>query len=323
MDPTLPVFIVQHPYRTAGMLLFGVLAALTIIPMLRNRRWMPVFIGLILSIGLLWPSGLLSAGESTFDQTFLILDPARFVLFILPLSGLVAAAFLIYLGINSRKNEPEIHHWYSIVCTLLAAVLLVLIYLNLYWLVIWDSTVDSLGELWIVLPLIFAVSSGIGLVIKFQGWLKITGIIYLTAVPAGIIGVFMIASQVDFRVLTDQYAAQVTQAAEAYHEKTGSYPASLQDLPLWQRLTLPEPAILYGQGWCYQGGQDYYRIGYLDREHWSSPLLYGHVYAVKGHFHFTNDICQAQIEAYRDSHPYWLPSIKAYGKPTPTPDLRD
>ena len=78
---------------------------------------------------------------------------------------------------------------------------------------------------------------------------------------------------------------------------------------------------MYGQNWCYQGGGDYYRLGYLDREHWSSPILFGHVYSAQGRSGLKEDICQQAIDAFRTQNPDWDSVLQDYGKPTPTPDL--
>ncbi len=31
--------------------------------------------------------------------------------------------------------------------------------------------------------------------------------------------------------------------------------------------------MIYGLDWCYEGGEDYFHLGYVTREHWSSPEL--------------------------------------------------
>jgi hypothetical protein len=86
-------------------------------------------------------------------------------------------------------------------------------------------------------------------------------------------------------------------------------------------LSFPGPVIIYGQYWCYDGGEDYYRLGYLDREHWSSPILFGRVYSAKGHSPLKVDVCQPAIDTYREQHPDWESVLQDYGQPMPTPDM--
>ena len=75
----------------------------------------------------------------------------------------------------------------------------------------------------------------------------------------------------------DPAAAQVSQAVERYYAQEGRYPEKLQQLIPWYLLSVPEPVLINGLDWCYDGGADYFRLGYADREHWSAPnwFLFG------------------------------------------------
>jgi hypothetical protein len=46
----------------------------------------------------------------------------------------------------------------------------------------------------------------------------------------------------------------------------------------------PHWASLTGQFWCYKGGEDSYRLGYIDRDAWFSPIFFGHVVSTKGEY---------------------------------------
>jgi hypothetical protein len=141
--------------------------------------------------------------------------------------------------------------------------------------------------------------------------------------PTLIIAVSTNAKGVDYRRLTQERAGQVSQAIDAYYAREGSYPQGLQQLTPFYILSLPGPVIMFGQGWCYQEGKDYFRLGYLDRDHWSSPILFGRVYSAKGHSPVKVDVCQSVIDAYRAQHPDWEQGLREYGRPTPTPDIRE
>jgi hypothetical protein len=80
---------------------------------------------------------------------------------------------------------------------------------------------------------------------------------------------------------------------------------------------------MFGQGWCYHAGQDYYRFGYLDREHWSSPIVFGRLYSFQGRSPLKVDVCASVIDVYRTQHPDWERALQQYGRPTPTPDIRE
>ena len=62
--------------------------------------------------------------------------------------------------------------------------------------------------------------------------------------------------------------------------------------------------IIYGQDWCYDGGEDYYRLGYVYREHWSDPPTIGRIYKTKGEAPDLHDMCEEEIAALRNRYPY-------------------
>jgi hypothetical protein len=53
--------------------------------------------------------------------------------------------------------------------------------------------------------------------------------------------------------------------------------------------------IINGQDWCYEGGDDHYRLGYVDREHWSSPYLVRQVHKTAGEYLETGNFCEEGI----------------------------
>jgi hypothetical protein len=83
------------------------------------------------------------------------------------------------------------------------------------------------------------------------------------------------ASDVGFQIspvaLTGARAEQVNQAILRFHAENESYPVALIDLSpryLWR---IPEPIMLRGASWCYEGGSDHYRLAYLFREGFDAP----------------------------------------------------
>jgi hypothetical protein len=65
-----------------------------------------------------------------------------------------------------------------------------------------------------------------------------------------------------------------------------------------------------GQAWCYDGGANYYRLGYVYREHWSDPRLSGRLHQLKGELPELGGLCEAEVAALQAQHPdyaytYW------------------
>jgi hypothetical protein len=128
--------------------------------------------------------------------------------------------------------------------------------------------------------------------------------------PALIIGIFTLAQQVDIRQLTEERAARTSRAIEAFYGRQGHYPETLEKLTPWYILSIPEPGIIYGQNWCYDSGPNYYRLGYIYREHWSAPYLIGTLHKASGNVPDIHPLCREEATKLQEKHPnfpysYW------------------
>jgi hypothetical protein len=287
----------------------------------------------ILAALLLLPG--LSLPASVIANIFTVTEPPL-ALTLMPSVALLITALLLYSGLNayrewqhasaveagpSQAQRSKRAGRAAAVVFVVSAVLLAKTLHHLYWFTVWDNTYDSIGYLLLLAPVPAALLSGVTLSITLSGRVKWTGFLYSLLIPALMIAVSARAQRVDFRQLTEERAERVTQAIETYHAREGHYPQDLRQLVPRYVLSLPGPVIMYGQDWCYDGGEDYYRLGYLDREHWSDPRLFGRVYSAKGHSPLKVDICQPAIDTYRAQHPDWDRVLQDYGRPTPTPDI--
>ena len=61
--------------------------------------------------------------------------------------------------------------------------------------------------------------------------------------------------------------------------------------------------IIAGQDWCYESGEDYYRLGYLDRDHWSDPRLIGRIYKIVGEAPDATPMCMQEFTAIQNGEP--------------------
>jgi hypothetical protein len=95
--------------------------------------------------------------------------------------------------------------------------------------------------------------------------------------------------------ITEARAARIQQAIEHYHDRTWSYPNKLSSLVPLELLRVSRPMIMTGQGWCYESGPDYYRLGTIFREHWSAPDLSVRIYASAGTLPDTGWVCDERL----------------------------
>jgi hypothetical protein len=63
----------------------------------------------------------------------------------------------------------------------------------------------------------------------------------------------------------------VGRAIKKYYGQHGLYPQSLNDLVPQNLVYVPKPIMIPGQTWCYEGGPDYYRQGFVYRQYFSTP----------------------------------------------------
>jgi len=296
-----------------------------------HTTWI-IYAGLIILVVLSLPDAMTL--EISAHLPHPLEDPMTLTVLLTIPVALVVAALLLYSGLTLHKESQNVgmeedgvsqaqrKHTgrASVVALVLSALVLAKVLHNFYWFMVWDTTGDSLGNGWLVFPRLTVLFSSVVLFSLLRGEATLAGFSYLLLIPILVV-IATRAQSVDFRQLTEVRAERVRQVIEAYYAREGRYPQNLQQLIPWYAISLPGPVIIYGQGWCYQGDIDYYRLGYLNREHWSSPILFGRVYSAKGHSPLKVDVCQPAIDTYRAQHPDWDRVLQDYGKPTPTPDI--
>ncbi len=254
--------------------------------------------------------------------------PLAFTLLVIFSLALIVLALLLNSGLRLYKrwqdtdviastaehgdSEAQRKHTGRAVAAVLALSVLLLaraLY-NFYWFMVWDSTGDGLGYLWLPIPILVVLSSTFILFIVLPEKSKLSAFLFLLLIPAMIV-IMASIQRVDFRQLTEERAARVNQAIEAYYTQKGHYPRNLRQLTPRYALSIPEPVIIYGQEWCYDGGDDYYRLGYIDREHWSAPHIIGQIYQTKGEAPNLYRMCEQEAVALQKRHPdfpykYWV-----------------
>jgi hypothetical protein len=237
---------------------------------------------------------------------------------LLPCLGLIVSAILLAVGIRQWSNKApqsqssEVSSVDNVqpvgrLIALAALVLGVLILAgglyHFYWLSLWDNTYDSLGIIYLFLP-VLAILFASALLAELQtGGRQWFGLGYAGLALILTIGGFLSAKTVDYRALTEARAAHIARALEAYHTRYGSYPESLRQLTPGTMIAIPEPVILHGQDWCYQAERDAYQLGYVDRENWSSPEIFTTVAQSQGVHSQGNDVCAAEIAQMKAIYP--------------------
>jgi hypothetical protein len=189
---------------------------------------------------------------------------------------------------------------------------------SFYWLWLWDGIDDGIrGLLMIVASVMTAISACLVMVMTISGWRRWAGPVFaiLVTVPLYLVVISGMGMEgnVSNYTITEERAARIQEAIESHRAKTGSYPLSLAELvprELW-RISLP--MIMPGQNWCYESGADYYRLGAVYREHWSSPYREVRVYASGGNIPEGDWECDARLAEAMSQSSFFGPP------PTPVP----
>lgn len=234
--------------------------------------------------------------------------PEGFSQFFITSTGLVAGAVLISKGVghfrqrDSGEGEGSPANSNQAVFlsagALMLGLALVLTALHrVYWLMLWDTTYDSIGFFVLTFPILAALISGALLTAILSGRWRAIGPAYSLMVIFLMAVLYLVAQSRDYRLITEAHANRVHDAIERYHSHNGRYPEKLGQLIPRYALYLPGPLIIFGQDWCYEGGPDYYRLGYVFREHWSDPRLSGSVYQRSQDFPLSEPICGSEIAA--------------------------
>jgi hypothetical protein len=195
---------------------------------------------------------------------------------LIPEMAVVGIARLLYLSqIGARSNS-----WLRLIfISLLAVPILLLLGYQIVLGSIWDVATDGLwGALGWHLVSTSGVAAAMVLAWSLPGKRKLVALALALIVPLSMAGAQWIGLDGPSRgwctsptCVTEQRVERIDRAIQRYHQRTGDYPPTLADLVPRNLLYVPNPLIIPGQTWCYEAGEDYYRLGYVYRQHFSTP----------------------------------------------------
>jgi len=151
-------------------------------------------------------------------------------------------------------------------------------------------------------PLIFSIVTDMLMFASNRGSSMVITLAYSVLVPGLLAAGFTFGWFLDAQGITVQRAERMTQAIERYHQDSGEYPSSLRELtPRYLEVALG-PLTGRGQVWCYQGGLDFYRLGYLYFQRyyrWNlSPYYEIRIHATAGELPDGPWMCDQELEKH-------------------------
>ena len=283
-----------------GMAIITISLLLSFIWWAGNHR--PILFGMLAFFYMLVFNLLEGGSLPFFDETPKVWLSIATVVVYLILPGLViaTAAMLVSnaFSLSATPGESGAVSWRAITTRLLFVTVLLGSFLyTIVWLCIWDGTDDGVrGIIMLMLSILTAVASGMVIIMTSSGWRRWTGVVFVALVIGLVRWAVMVPGNM-YRPydITEVRAAQIKDALERYHAKTSWYPFKLSDLVPGEMWRIPLPMIMPGEEWCYQGSSNYYRLGAIYREHWSSPYLSVKIYATAGDVPEESWICDEKL----------------------------
>jgi MFS family permease len=193
-----------------------------------------------------------------------------------PAAAIIVAARLLQMGLGDGKPiDPRR------LALALVSVLLILFLIGYQTVIasIWDVATDGLGGIFLVGTTSLAgIAAALLLAWKLTSGRKLAAILFAAIVPLTMIGAERLGT-LDLNgkwgtlpgQVTEARAEKIDHALQKFYTENGTYPQSLNELTPRYLLYIPVPYIIPSQDWCYQGGGDYYRFGYVHREMFSLP----------------------------------------------------
>jgi len=177
-----------------------------------------------------------------------------------PAAATILAAKLVYSVLS--KEGPLT--WPRI---LLITVLLAAIFTSTFAMIWTQATRDKvqgdafLTTLFMILASVGAYTAAISIAGKLVGWRRLAGLALVIVFTAALIPAVSGPSAPP-ETLTRQRAEVINQAILRFYDKNQRYPGVLNELVPWYLWRVPEPVTYWNSIWCYEGGVDYYRLGY-------------------------------------------------------------
>jgi hypothetical protein len=196
--------------------------------------------------------------------------------FLIPAMGITVAARLVHLSqtLDLSKDWPRI-----VVIFLLVLSVFSLIGYQIYLASVWGVATDGLGGVFhLMLTSIVTIAVAMIMAWFLPGKRKLVALAFALIVPLSMQYPDRIGRSIpdgDWgkspAYITERRADTITRAIEGYYKDHGEYPQSLKDLFPWNLVYVPRPIMIPGETWCYEGGQDFYRLGYVYRQFFSTP----------------------------------------------------
>ena len=142
--------------------------------------------------------------------------------------------------------------------------------------------------------------SGALLALSLSGWRRLVGLVFVFVICTVSIQALLSGWNTSAFRLTEQRAERVNTAIGRYFQANGRYPEGLADLTPLYLFFLPPPVVVRLGDWCYQGGRDYYRLGYVSGQFtYQQAVFQTELFAQAGELPDGGWNCDRMVEKYK------------------------
>jgi len=221
---------------------------------------------------------------------------------IIPGLGIIISALLL----RDLFLHDQPLNWRNLILHLLFVVIILsMIWYQIFLATIWDVATDGLGALmlWLITGIV-AISSALLMAWSLPRRHIWVAVLFALTVPA-MMQLAQNKGAYDSHgewgktpiTMTEQRAEKIDRAIQKYYTRNMEYPQRLSDLTPRYILYIPNPYIIPGQDWCYDGSKDYYPFGYVYHKYFSTAAS-AKVYSFAGEPPLPAWDCVQEAEKY-------------------------
>jgi len=233
------------------------------------------------------------------------------IVFLMPGLAIITAARLVYMSQVGEQSKD----WRKVILVLLlAASILLLVGYQIALASVWDVATDGiLGIFLWFLVSVSGIAAAVIMALFLPNKRKLFALAFALIVPLSMRYAFRIGMYgpdgqwgTSPAFVTERRAEMVDRAIQRYYDQHGGYPRALNDLVPRNLVYIPKPIMIPGQTWCYKGGRDYYRLGYVYRQYFYTPAS-ARVHAAVGEPPVSDWACEDKAAEYPGSLGYHGP----------------
>jgi hypothetical protein len=181
------------------------------------------------------------------------------------------AAALVYTALRTGQSEAPSPQGVRVKHAGPRLALALLLVLGSAYYVLWDGIWSSaharaFEDHLPFMQFLFSLLAGLVIFFLLRGRRRLAGPLYTLLVTVACTFALAVGWRISAFEITEHRARRLDAALHAYQADHGSYPQSIGELsPRYLPIVLP-PVVVSSGNWCYQGGGDAYRLGYISGE---------------------------------------------------------